>query len=132
MSSTELRPKVSLIRASFLASSVQKMCNSDALWSSVSRLAGRTFPRSCELTALRSTTNCCGARRCTPAAYAHWAFNWVHAFGDGNGKTARAVMYAILCVGYERMLPGEPAIPDLISRNPYSYVDALKAAHQAW
>ena len=41
-------------------------------------------------------------------------------------------MYAILCVGYGRMLPGEPAIPDLISRNPYTYVDALRAAHRAW
>lgn len=73
--------------------------------------------------------------RSTPlhaAAYALWAVNWVHPFGDGNGKTARAVMYTILCVGYGRMLPGEPAIPDLISRNPYAYVDALRAAHSAW
>jgi Fic family protein len=73
--------------------------------------------------------------RSTPlhtAAYALWAINWIHPFGDGNGKTARAVMYTILCVGYGRMLPGEPAIPDLISRNPYAYVDALKAAHKSW
>src|SRR4051812_40637900 len=26
------------------------------------------------------------------AAYALWRINWIHPFGDGNGKTARAVM----------------------------------------
>jgi Fic family protein len=66
------------------------------------------------------------------AAYALWRINWIHPFGDGNGKTSRAVMYAILCVGFNRMLPGEPALPDLIARNPYAYWDALKAADAAW
>jgi Fic family protein len=66
------------------------------------------------------------------AAYALWRINWIHPFGDGNGKTSRAVMYAILCVGFQRMLPGEPALPDLIAQNPYSYWDALQAADAAW
>lgn len=41
-------------------------------------------------------------------------------------------MYVILCVGFKRMLPGEPALPDLIARNLYAYWDALKAADAAW
>jgi len=41
-------------------------------------------------------------------------------------------MYAILCIGFKRMLPGEPALPDLIAQNPYAYWDALKAADAAW
>lgn len=38
------------------------------------------------------------------AAYALWRLNWIHPFGDGNGKTARAVMYLVRCVGFGRML----------------------------
>jgi len=41
-------------------------------------------------------------------------------------------MYAILCAGFKRMLPGEPTLPDLIAQNPYAYWDALKAADAAW
>jgi len=66
------------------------------------------------------------------AAYALWRINWIHPFGDGNGKTARAVMYAILCVGYGQMLPGTLALPDRIARNPYAYYDALDSADDAW
>jgi len=32
------------------------------------------------------------------AAYALWRLNWIHPFTDGNGRTARAVSYLILCV----------------------------------
>lgn len=66
------------------------------------------------------------------AAYALWRINWIHPFGDGNGKTSRAVMYVILCAGFGRMIPGETSLPDLIARNPYDYWDALKAADKAW
>lgn len=66
------------------------------------------------------------------AAYALWRINWIHPFGDGNGKTSRAVMYVILCVGYGQMLPGTPALPDLIARNPYAYYDALDSADDTW
>jgi Fic family protein len=66
------------------------------------------------------------------AAYALWRLNWIHPFGDGNGKTSRTVMYLLLCAGFGRMLPGDTALPDLIARNPYRYVDALVAADKAW
>jgi Fic family protein len=66
------------------------------------------------------------------AAYALWRINWIHPFADGNGKTSRLIMYAVLCTGFGRMIPGEIAIPDQIARNPYRYWDALKAADRAW
>ena len=65
------------------------------------------------------------------AAYALWRLNWIHPFPDGNGKTARAVMYTILCIGYGRMLPGETALPDLISQMPRRYWTALERADAA-
>lgn len=65
------------------------------------------------------------------AAYTLWRLNWIHPFGDGNGKTARAVMYAVLCAGFGRMLPGSPALPELIARNKFPYWDALQAADRA-
>ena len=59
-------------------------------------------------------------------------FKWIHPFGDGNGNASRAVMYAIICVGYAQMLPGTTALPELIARNPYPYYDALDSADDAW
>ena len=66
------------------------------------------------------------------AAYALWRLNWIHPFADGNGKTARAIMYAVLCGGLGQMLPGETAIPDRIARNKFPYWDGLVAADKAW
>src|SRR4051794_35819408 len=32
------------------------------------------------------------------AAYALWRLNWIHLFVEGNGRTARAACYYLLCV----------------------------------
>lgn len=40
------------------------------------------------------------------AAFALWRFKWIHPFAGGNGRTARALSYLILCMGLGRMLPG--------------------------
>jgi Fic family protein len=32
------------------------------------------------------------------AAYALWKLNWIHPFTDGNGRTARAISYLLLCL----------------------------------
>ena len=66
------------------------------------------------------------------AAYALWRINWIHPFGDGNGRTARALTYAILCVGFGRMLPGTPTVAESITINHFPYWDALKAADLQW
>jgi Fic family protein len=65
------------------------------------------------------------------AAYALWRLNWIHPFVDGNGRTARAIAYAILCVGFDVVIPGSPTVPELIVRNSYPYRDALRAADVA-
>jgi Fic family protein len=66
------------------------------------------------------------------AGYSLWRMNWIHPFVDGNGRTARAISYLILCVRLGYRLPGTNTIPDQIAvdKNPY-YVgleDADKAA----
>jgi fido (protein-threonine AMPylation protein) len=40
------------------------------------------------------------------AAYALWKLNWIHPFTDGNGRTARALSYLLLCLRLGYRLPG--------------------------
>jgi Fic family protein len=65
-------------------------------------------------------------------AYAMWKLNWVHPFADGNGRTARAVSYLILCMKMESRIPGVRTIPDLLSENKTPYYRALEAADKRW
>ena len=62
------------------------------------------------------------------AAYALWRFNWIHPFPGGNGRTARALAYLILCMEKGMMLPGTPTTPTLIHQRKPEYVSALKVA----
>jgi len=64
------------------------------------------------------------------ASYLLWRINWIHPFDDGNGRTARAASYAVLCIclGYE--LPGTRTIPEQIADNKDPYYKALEAADQ--
>jgi Fic family protein len=41
------------------------------------------------------------------AAYALWRLNWIHPFIEGNGRTARAASYYLLCVKSEALLGAE-------------------------
>lgn len=66
------------------------------------------------------------------AAYALWRLNWIHPFVEGNGRTARAVCYYILCVRSGRLLPGKKIVPERIRENRQPYYAALRAADQAW
>jgi Fic family protein len=65
-------------------------------------------------------------------AYLLWRINWIHPFDDGNGRTARAVSYAVLCIllGYE--LPGTNTIPEQIAKDKDPYCKALEAADEAY
>jgi Fic family protein len=65
------------------------------------------------------------------AAYALWRFNWIHPFAGGNGRTARALAYLVLCIDYGRGIPGKPSMPTLISRRRLSYERALRDADAA-
>jgi Fic family protein len=63
-------------------------------------------------------------------AYVLWRLNWIHPFVDGNGRTARAVSYLVLCVGMGYRLPGRRTIPEQISEDKKPYYRALEVADQ--
>ena len=62
------------------------------------------------------------------ASYVLWRLNHIHPFINGNGRTARAASYFILCVKSGGWLKGDPILPELIRRDRDEYVVALKAA----
>jgi Fic family protein len=66
------------------------------------------------------------------AAYALWRLNWIHPFVEGNGRTARAACYYLLCMKQGRLLPGKKIVPERIRENRKPYYDALKAADIHW
>lgn len=65
------------------------------------------------------------------AAYAMWRMNWIHAFTDGNGRTARAVSYLVLSLRLKMKIPGNPTIPEMIIDNRAPYYDALEQADKS-
>lgn len=65
------------------------------------------------------------------SAYSMWRLNWIHPFTDGNGRTARALAYVLLCLRLECRLPGRRTVPEQISENKKPYYDALEAADLA-
>lgn len=65
------------------------------------------------------------------ASYLMWRMNWIHPFFGGNGRTARAVSYLVLCARLGFVLPGSPTIPELIVRNRDPYYAALREADEA-
>lgn len=66
------------------------------------------------------------------AAYGLWRLNWIHPFIEGNGRTARAVCYYLLCTKYGGLLRGKKIVPERIRENRTPYYEALKAADRAW
>ena len=63
----------------------------------------------------------------TLAAYCLWRLNHIHPFINGNGRTARALCYYVICVKFGGPLPGAPILPELIRRNREQYVELLRA-----
>lgn len=66
------------------------------------------------------------------AAYALWRLNWIHPFVEGNGRTARAASYYLICMKAGRLLPGQKIVPERIRENRAPYYAALQSADQAW
>ena len=58
------------------------------------------------------------------AAYGLWRLTWIHPFVNGNGRTARALCYYLLCVRTETVLP-RPQLPSLITEKRDEYLAAL-------
>jgi Fic family protein len=65
-------------------------------------------------------------------AYALWRLNWIHPFVEGNGRTARAACYYLICLKQKRILPGKKIVPERIRENREPYYAALKAADLKW
>ena len=66
------------------------------------------------------------------AAFALWKLNWIHPFVEGNGRTARAACYYLICLHYGALLPGKKIVPERIRENRDPYYEALRAADRAW
>jgi Fic family protein len=66
------------------------------------------------------------------AAYGLWRLNWIHPFIEGNGRTARATSYYLLCARSGSLLSGRRIVPERIRDSRSRYVDALHAADRAW
>ena len=60
------------------------------------------------------------------------ATGWIHPFLDGNGRTARAVAYLLICRWQGGPVPGEVMLPELIKREPIKYHRCLEEADRAW
>lgn len=65
------------------------------------------------------------------SAYAMWRLNWIHPFTDGNGRTSRALSYALLNIKLGYVLPGSPTILQQIEKDNSHYIEALEMADQA-
>jgi fido (protein-threonine AMPylation protein) len=68
----------------------------------------------------------------TLPAYILWRLNWVHPFIEGNGRTARAACYYLICMQFGGLLPGKKIVPERIRENRIPYYAALRASDQAW
>jgi len=66
------------------------------------------------------------------AAYGLWRLLWIHPFIEGNGRTARAACYYLLCARAGTLLPGDKIVPERIRENREPYYAALRAADKAW
>ena len=65
------------------------------------------------------------------AAYVIWRINYIHPFINGNGRTARAAGYYVICVASGGWLPGDIILPELIKQRRSDYVEALRLADQS-
>jgi Fic family protein len=65
-------------------------------------------------------------------AYALWRLNWIHPFVEGNGRTARAACYYLICLRQGRLLPGKKIVPERIRENRERYYLALEEADRHW
>jgi Fic family protein len=61
-----------------------------------------------------------------------WRLNYIHPFINGNGRTARAAAYFVLCLKGGGLLPGQTTLPELLKRERVAYCQALEAADKSF
>lgn len=66
------------------------------------------------------------------ATYVLWRLNYIHPFINGNGRTARAACYFVLCLKLNGWPRGATILPELIRRERDEYCVALQAAHDSF
>lgn len=66
------------------------------------------------------------------AAFVLWRLCWIQPFIEGNGRTARAACYYLICLKQRRLLPGRRTVAERIRQNRGPYVEALRAADSIW
>lgn len=66
------------------------------------------------------------------ATYVLWRLNFIHPFENGNGRTARAACYFVLCLKSGGWLDGTPILPALLKQNRVELVSALAAVDAAY
>ena len=74
--------------------------------------------------------------KCDPvmlSAYVLWRLNHIHPFINGNGRTARAASYFVLCLKLKGWPPGKTILPELLRQpgNRAKYVQALRDSDEA-
>ncbi len=62
------------------------------------------------------------------SAYVYWRINHIHPFINGNGRTARACCYFVLCVKAGGILRGSSTLPQLMKDNRARCIDLLQEA----
>jgi Fic family protein len=65
-------------------------------------------------------------------AYVIWRLIHIHPFINGNGRTARAAGYLVLCLKLGGLLKGEAALPELLRRNRSDYLTAVRHAQRTF
>ncbi len=66
------------------------------------------------------------------AAFVLWNLNYIHPFIEGNGRTARAACYYLICMKQGKILGGRKTVPELIRENRAPYIAGLQAADRAY
>lgn len=59
-------------------------------------------------------------------AYALWRLNWIHPFVEGNGRTARAACYYLICIKHGKLLPGTKIVPERIRETPKALLRRIR------
>jgi Fic family protein len=65
------------------------------------------------------------------SAFVLWRLNWVHPFANGNGRTARASAYLVLCAKYGALFPPKNTIIEQIQRDKEPYYKLLREVDAA-
>lgn len=66
------------------------------------------------------------------ATFVLWRLNYIHPFINGNGRTARAACYFVLCVKLGGLLSGNTTLPELLLRDRDAYCKALERVDASW